>query len=581
MKISPIKTNQVLIVVLLSFLISCGGKDSDVKKGDVKKSQHENHANKQALVTNKAVAGRYDFNYVPPAAVTQKQSITVKTATGPVQVKNLGFPTQANNINPWISAAYPGNPVIRAHAWNVWGALTTLTPYKIQGAATTGSNYLPAFMTWYSSYEVYGVNSDANNSCTASQQPVVDANGIKRCRDVSLLAFNKLSLPESKYIIDKKYNDLSTLQARDKTPLDLPPFNDSGFNSNTNTNVSFSLKPVYYLLKNNAYNLLPYWGGMQAGTTSNKNAPVPTTWKQCVLIKVGKPTGTPPTVCNPGKKNANVSAPKGGWDKANLSQFLSVPLTQAMVDGLAYAQSPQTPIQASSIVSLGYTDDAAPAVGDVAVLVGMHVSVRETKEWLWQTMYWSPKGLSVPTNTDVPVFPPQTSSYVAGPNYPGSSYDNPYANSSNAPGKVPTWAQNYAMCTAYSPVYPVQPYVGGTNDGTYPQICFNPWLETGFDNMAGHFSNTGLNSNCMTCHGQASYQGAIAKPTETCNLPQGYGYYVNGYTSRDNSCLTKQNYAYDFSWHISNAYKAPSDTVEAHPAVIHQKPPTVAPSFSR
>jgi hypothetical protein len=530
----------------------------------------------------------YKYDFVPPAVITSSKTVHAKSPVQPLEITyNTSFPTKGPLINQWVEKEYPGNSVSRSHAWSIWGALTTLTSYDIEAStAQLGSSYLPTFMTWYSSYEVYGVNSDAKNSCSATMEPTTGTNGIKRCYDGSLLDFNKFSLVEAKYVIDKKFNDLTTLKNRPKTPLDLPPFNSSNFTENTNINVSFSLKPVYYLLKNNAYNLLPYWGGLQSGTTTEPAKPVPTTWNQCVQITVGTPDSTeaPPTVCNPGKGNAK--APAGGWPTATLSQFLAVPLTQSMIDQLTYAQKPNTPIQPSSIMetSIGYSDDAKPEVGDVAVLVGMHVTVRETQDWVWQTMYWSPKDLNVSEstlmNTDAPVFPPQTYDYVAGPNYPGSSYDNPYGSGSNTPGSVPTWAQNYAMCTANSPVYPVQPRTGGSNADTYPQICYNPWLETGFEGIHGHFSESGLNSNCMTCHSQASYQGAISPPTVKCTQPQGFGYYVNGYVSRDNTCLTNQNYAYDFSWHISNAYKEPQEP-SSNEAVIHQKPPTVAPSFSK
>jgi len=222
-------------------------------------------------------------------------------------------------------------------------------------------------------------------------------------------------------------------------------------------------------------------------------------------------------------------------------------------------------------------------VGDVAVSIGMHVTVRETKDWVWQTMYWSPTYLTqVKMNTDFPVFPPKTDRYVAGPNYPGSSFDNPYRLNKGQNKNIPSWAKNYAMCTAYSSVYPVQPDSGGTNQNIYPQICYNPWLETAFDTLKGHFSQSGLNSNCMTCHGQASYNGSVSKSMQTaeCKQPQGFGYYGNGYIPRDNTCLTNKNFAYDFSWHISNAY---NDEKASHTNkdVMHQKPPTIAPNFSR
>lgn len=523
------------------------------------------------------VSTGYNFSYVPPAAIATDE---YKSPQRPASAdySHTGFPSQEKYIDGWIQQAETGNPVIRAHGWNVWGALTSLSDVPIKN----GEGYLPNYMTWYSSFEIYGVNTPRDYQCSNTQKPTTDKHNIGRCLDATLLDFNKFSLPETKYVINQDYNEYKTLGNRPKTPLDMPPFNQSGFNKNTHDNVSFALKPVYYLLKKDAHNLLPYWGGLQAGTSSNMTKPVPTTWEQCVLITVGSPKGTPPTVCNPGKGNANVPQPAKGWEKASLDQFMAIPLTSEMVEALAYAKVRNNDIQAPSIVSLGDSDAPQPEVGDVAVLVGMHVTVRESKEWTWQTYYWSPRDTRVTMNTGVPVFPPNSDSFQAGPNYPGSSYDNPFIGiSKNTPDKVPAWAQYYAMCTAYSQVYPAQPATGGTNTGTYPQICYNPWLETDFVGMPGHFSQSGLNSNCMTCHGQASLLGAFSNKSVTCNLPQGFGYYVNGYIPRDNTCLTNQNYAFDFSWHLANAYRAPEDKAEVNKAVIHQKPPVFAPSFSK
>lgn len=526
---------------------------------------------------------QYQYDFINPLPIKSS------APSGKFQIAELdtSFPSQMNDIQTWLSQEIDNNAAVRSHSWSIWGSLTSLTPYSIENPynAQIGSSHLPTFMTWYSSYEVYGVNSNAKNSCASGRQGTIDKHGIKRCRAGSLLDFNKYSLVESKYVIDQQYNNLSTLTQRvnnNPEPLDLPPFNNSLFANNTADNVSFSLKPVYYLLKNNAHNLLPYWGGMQPNTTVTPNAPTPNTWNQCVAITVGTTSSSLPKVCNPGKGNANATAPDGGWQQVALSDFLAIPLTQEMLDELNYAQK-SSPLQASSILSLGYSDDAKAEVGDVAVLVGMHVTVRESKNWVWQTMYWSPKDLQqVTMNTDYPVFPPKSDTYNAGENYPASSFDNPYQTPSPAHTNIPSWAKNYAMCTAYSPVYPIQPDTGGTNDSTFPQICFNPWLETAFDTLKGHFSNTGLNSNCMSCHAQASYNGSVAPGMQTakCSEPQGFGYYGNGYTSRDNSCLTNKNFAYDFSWHISNAYDD-EKSKSVNKEVIHQKPPIIAPSFNR
>ena len=520
----------------------------------------------------------YDFGYVGPAAISNR-----------LYGNDTSFPLQAAMIDDYLANSEQPAMLRRSHGWSIWGALTSSTDIPIQNTSGSvlGSDVLPNFMTWYSSFEIYRVNSSAKLDCSTSQTPTFGEEGIKRCLDKSLLAFNKFSQVEASYVISSGVNELSTLTQRvsvDPQPLDMPPQLSSGFNANTQDNVSFSLKPVYYLLKNDAHNLVPYWGGLQAGTTSKPERPTPNTWNQCVLVTVGSPQGAVPDTCNPGSGNANVPEPSEGWQQVSLEEFMALPLTSQMVDALNNSVNPNPTIQPSSVLpaGLGLDEDTKPQLGDVAVLVGMHIAVRETQDWVWQTMYWSPGNLrDVPMDTYFPELVPGSASGKHGPNFPGSSYDNPFRGT-DFPG-VPAWAANYAMCTADASVYPAQPRTGGNNAGTFPQICFNPWLETAFDHLPGEFSKTGLNSNCMTCHGQASYNGAVSDDlrTTTCNLSQGFGYYANGYVSRDNACLTDENFDYDFSWHVSNAWYETTEQKKHNPRVLHQKPPEVVLSYSK
>jgi hypothetical protein len=139
--------------------------------------------------------------------------------------------------------------------------------------------------------------------------------------------------------------------------------------------------------------------------------------------------------------------------------------------------------------------------GDPALLLSMHVTSREITRWTWQTFWW----------TADPTDPPAPSSKKVAADRP------------NKLAKGKGAAKNYAMSIGYDMLSPATPNTGGGNNGT-PIYAYNPWLGAGFgpgvlpDSKPWTYKGTtydnkfGVQTNCMSCHGQANYTN---KPVST------------------------------------------------------------------
>ncbi len=133
----------------------------------------------------------------------------------------------------------------------------------------------------------------------------------------------------------------------------------------------------------------------------------------------------------------------------------------------------------------------------VYVLKAMHVTTKETTRWTWQTYWWTP-------NPDAP-HPPSSAS-VAGAR----------------PAQLTGAPANYAHCSSYQMVDPVQPETGGMNVGQ-PVYCYNPWLEAEFKPsdlpnstpLAGAANDVGVQTNCMSCHAYASWSKDKVEDTQS------------------------------------------------------------------
>lgn len=134
--------------------------------------------------------------------------------------------------------------------------------------------------------------------------------------------------------------------------------------------------------------------------------------------------------------------------------------------------------------------------GDVALLVAMHVTTKEIKNWTWQTYFWAsdPKAPGAPSSPEVAALMPDA---------------------------VTGAARHYAVSPCYQMVTPNQPVTDGSDVGTDPVICYNPYLEAGFGPKVFSFENKnrpdfeyGVQTNCMSCHALATASGKLGYTTD-------------------------------------------------------------------
>jgi hypothetical protein len=193
-----------------------------------------------------------------------------------------------------------------------------------------------------------------------------------------------------------------------------------------------------------------------------------------IAIKVQTEAATPNDPQNPGFYKLNVwsgppnpakAFPEGSWP--NFVWVNLDPTQPSTGDGSAGVT--RTPADTYSINDfVNFTNN-----GKAQIVVGMHVTTREASDWTWQSFWWAPD----------PTKPPAPSSQqivVARPNY---------LLQMGAPA-------HYAATLADS----MRTSKGGTIFG------YNPYLEARFSGLAGQFQ-FGVQTNCMSCHANASYTG--------------------------------------------------------------------------
>lgn len=284
---------------------------------------------------------------------------------------------------------------------------------------------------------------------------------------------------------------------------------------------SVTLKPTYFwmgapLLAHGRYYRLSTWPG-----PPNPAIPFPSNlWGQCVWVDTqdngrGTGTGAVDTTCS-GDGSSRTAANTYG-----LANFIHFKLT---------------PVEASEwskegiSVTVGKTT-YQPKAGETVILAAMHVGTREMTEWTWQTYWWQPD----PTK----VIAPATRAGVAA-----------------RPAQLKGAPAHYAMCASYQMVTPNQPINGG--HGTRPHLCYNPYLEAPFSHsqdLSGsrpwtyqgttYDMNVGVQTNCMSCHSQATYAKDNLK-----TLP----YTADRYIGLDSPDF-KGYLQMDFSWSIQQNVK--------------------------
>lgn len=389
----------------------------------------------------------------------------------PQPLAYAAFPVDSNTINGWIAAV--DTVSIRQHAWELWAGLTAMTDQVYLG------DTLPVYETWLSRFEVYGNVAGVDRQTLATRGRALDRGfhspvqfhhpgSLGRAgggsgsaeQDEQVVAGVKYNMASAYHVWNHNYTDSARLTAlNDSFPAapvaarNIIPFPDS----------AIATKPVYWIVADSGLTVMPYWNGPSAST--NPSQPTPSTWTQFVAVDPTNMMGdTTVTVQGPGGASYQAQV-------IHLSQFYSFALGQDEVNDIITVDTTtgSTPLDSEiandsiAVIINGQQSNQQVAVGDMAVLVAMHVSTKEIGNWAWQTFWWIPNAQSNPLATDKP-----------------ASVQGPF--------------RNFAMQQAYYMTVPAGPTAGQN------QVTFNPYLETAF-------TNSGIVSNCMSCHRTATWPG--------------------------------------------------------------------------
>lgn len=413
-------------------------------------------------------------------------------------VTNTPFPTDSVIINNWVANSKAVNNLetnsdIINHGWAIWKALTDITNQEYN------NQKLRRFETWYTPNDIINAYKMRKKVGPVSLMQVQRSLGsLEQFNQIhgkditpsenSVLGFVKYDPTAAKHIYDNNLFYESTLNKMLKTNQisKIPDFPLSGV----------VIKPVFTVLNSidkdtNLYSI-PAWPGNQ----NNPKRPFsPDSWNNSVGITITGET-------NVSKRIYSVN------------DFIHFKLDSA---------------QASK---------KGAKKGDYAVLLGMHVTTREIKRWTWQTFWWS--------------------EFSDNPNSPSSKTIAKLRNSK----KLDHAASKYAMAIAYNMVQPAQPYTKGTGKEATSLYVYNPYLEAGFgtsvfksandtirkyysknyQKVGNTFNEYGMQTNCMSCHGQARYIKGLSGR-------KGHLYVTDQYFDL-NSPYFKNTVKLDFTWSI-------------------------------
>ena len=398
----------------------------------------------------------------------------------------------------------PGGPdvdSIDGHAWDLWRAINAPTGQELNGTS------LPVWETWYSDAEVFLDNQEVDEATSRDLDPLnqslhagslsttaqaAQTRSTTGAATAGVLSFNRFNREILDSVQQNQLHDRAALLALDDD-FDLAGIGAGGRSIPQLPNTSVMLKPVWWIIPGDEPSMIPYWAGGNEPHTTDPHTTDPAnpswqTWRQCVLVDPtrtldelddevrGELTGTE-RACNAGQPGETTVA-GGDYEVRSVdvdparSDLYAFRLTEDEVDGLG-----QFKMMLDNTNREDHLDEVE--VGDVAVLVAMHVATREVPRWTWQTFWWTPTP-SAPAE-----LPP--SARVAPRDITGP------------------WAQ-FNMCSSYSMTVPTAD--GGRED----LVCFNPYLET---DLTGLFSADGTrddlvgrDSNCMSCHRAATFHAS-------------------------------------------------------------------------
>ena len=451
----------------------------------------------------------------------EKATATVSTFK-PVPLPDPGipgyhFPEDSNLIYKWIQTGDTAS--MYKHSWGIWASLTAMSGEKV------GGDEMRVFETWYTPNQVYLMMNKLSNNSDSFERPRTDLE-VPRQFTHHLPFAERAAVLENdstqKVLVTMKYDPSTVKHVLQNKLLDSTVLNSMLKNGAGSIpafpNTSVAIKPTYEVIKvkelrNGLYSMKIWTGPPNPDTIAYPNKK----WPACVYIDIngkGKGNGSvDSTLQNPTPQNTY-----------NLDNFIYFKIDK----------------KTAELINREGLKGGGVSEGDFVVLVAMHISTKEIKQWVWQSMWWAP-------NADTPPLP---------------SYGTIAA---QRPAQLKGAARHYALTTAYYMVKPNQPYSGGVNIGT-ALYAFNPYLEAGFgpsvfegtvpsvlaNNKGVTIRNyVGVRTNCMSCHGMATY----APAGNSLN-------YVGDRYIDMKSAFFKNYIQVDFLWSIQGVASAPPKTTK-------------------
>ena len=400
------------------------------------------------------------------------------------------FPTDSTRINLWLSEpnvdqdGVQNNPNIIGHTWALWQALTEPT------AVVYNDRPLRRYETWYTPQDVIEAT---NNNTTLESLKRTDGRLQFRKKfnfghdtelntsagDISGKV--KYSPSMAQRALEKQYFNLEVIKAK----VQQGEINSLQFKPN-----DVMLKPVYRVLTDkNEVGEDTYYFNIWAGR-----------------IDAGKadtiPTGKDQTFSKVIKVSTNLNSP--------MKEMVNDTMVYNIKNFIYHNMNAQEAYMYNKQKKEGreFVDDKAEE-GDVVILLGMHVSSRETRRWTWQSFYWT-------ETPDNPVFPSSATIAAGRQNlspaleFPANQYAATISYSMMSPAlpyDTPNGEPINIMATGASSVYGLNPYIEGTfTKAVFPkQDSLFTQIDPAYSIQYVKSNDTGIRSNCMSCHSMSYY----------------------------------------------------------------------------
>lgn len=442
----------------------------------------------------------------------------VKPVNLPVKVPGFNFPEQESVINGWLNdTTFAGNydsTSVYKHAWGIWAGLTDPTDQTYAG------DKLLVFETWMGLSDLMDLVENNKSACDESFGGREGRTNLTRPKQFEHSArfagFDPKKLTGvasedgfSQWVTVSYSPDAACFSTKNqifKQSVINRSYVENGFGAIPQfPNSAITIKPTYLVYEETKELIqVPVW--LEAPNPPDSFAI--NRFAYCVYVDVKNQQKTDKKLIPVLTGNTDPEAIKAAT--CNLSDFIYFKVDAKMAAFMNRQDSVQ-----------GLTGAGKAQAGQLAILVGMHVTTKEISNWTWQSYYWTPN----------PEDPGTPSAKLA---------------ASTRPKELKGAAGHYAAVAAYVMLMP-----NGANNqtkGAMEQFGYNPYLEGGFGPNTFTLPNKfkkdfqyGQQTNCMSCHILAVPEGSAGQ------------YTTDQYIDTLDPQLFKNQVRLDFAWSIQTA----------------------------